>query len=125
MRSNRQRDTGPELRLRRSLHARGHRYRVAPAIQLPAGRRVRPDLVFTRHRLAIFIDGCYWHSCPDHGRAPSDPTGYWAAKLRRNVERDIAETRDLEDLGWAVVRVWEHVRLGDAVAIVERALKRS
>lgn len=119
MRSNRQRDTGPELRLRRSLHARGHRYRVALPIPLSAGRRVRPDIVFTRQRLAIFVDGCYWHCCPDHGRAPSDPTGYWAAKLRRNVERDTAVTSDLESMGWKVLRVWEHVDVGDALAIIE------
>ncbi|MEU0155897.1 very short patch repair endonuclease [Micromonospora fulviviridis] len=124
MRSNRHRDTGPELRLRRALHARGHRYRVALPITV-AGVRVRPDLVYPKRKLAVFVDGCYWHCCPEHGRAPSDPTGYWKAKLQRNVERDLAVTDALKAAGWHVIRVWEHVPLDDAVALVEAAWQKS
>lgn len=120
MRSNRHRDTKPELRLRRALHARGHRYRVALQV-VAAGMRVRPDLVYPKRKIVVFIDGCYWHRCPEHGRLPADPTGYWAAKLQRNVDRDLAVTGALRADGWHVLRVWEHVPLEDAVALVEAA----
>ncbi|MEU1246345.1 very short patch repair endonuclease [Micromonospora arida] len=120
MRSNRHRDTGPELRLRRALHALGHRYRVALPI-VTAGRRVRPDLVYPKRKLAVFVDGCFWHRCPKHGRAPTDPTGYWAVKLQRNVNRDLAVTAALEADGWRVTRIWEHESLEEAVALVEAA----
>lgn len=121
MRANRSRDTGPELRLRQALHAAGYRYRVNFPLNA-SGRRVRPDLVFTRARLAVFIDGCYWHSCPVHGRMPSDPTGYWRAKLKRNVDRDRAVDQVLQAAGWQVLRIWEHEPLKEAVAEVEEAL---
>ncbi|WP_425412879.1 very short patch repair endonuclease [Micromonospora humi] len=120
MRSNRHRDTGPELRLRKALHARGHRYRVALPI-MTGGRRVRPDLVYPKRKLVVFVDGCFWHRCPEHGRAPSDPTGYWAVKLQRNVDRDIAVTASLEEDGWRVLRLWEHENIDDAVGLVEAA----
>jgi DNA mismatch endonuclease (patch repair protein) len=121
MRANRSRDTGPELRLRRALHAAGHRYRVNMMLSVP-GRRVRPDIVFTRHNLAVFIDGCYWHRCPEHGRMPTDPTGYWSAKLQRNVIRDQAVNETLAASGWRVLRIWEHVPLDQALKSVEDAL---
>lgn len=124
MRANRHQDTGPEMRLRRVLHARGHRYRVALPLVVP-GRRVRPDLVFTKRRVAVFIDGCFWHCCPQHGRAPSDPTGYWTAKLNRNVQRDEAVNAALSGAGWRVVRLWEHENLDRSVAAVEAALQES
>ncbi|WP_343450833.1 very short patch repair endonuclease [Micromonospora oryzae] len=124
MRSNRSRDTGPEVRLRKALHARGHRYRVGMAVTV-GSRRIRPDLVYTKRRIAVFVDGCFWHRCPKHGRAPSDPTGYWAAKFQRNVERDIAVTQALRSAGWRVLRIWEHVPLDESVAIVEAAFQNS
>src|SRR4051794_30299819 len=80
MRRNRRRDTGPELAVRRLLHHMGLRYRVDHAIRTPH-RIVRPDLVFTRVRLAVFVDGCFWHCCPEHGNAPRANTAYWAPKL--------------------------------------------
>jgi DNA mismatch endonuclease, patch repair protein len=123
MRANRSHDTGPELRLRRALHAVGYRYRVNVHLHVP-GRRVRPDLVFTKWRLAVFVDGCYWHRCPEHGRLPSDPTGYWAVKLQRNVDRDSAVDRALEISGWRVLRIWEHIPVGQAVAMVEDAIRK-
>lgn len=121
MKANRSRNTRPELRLRRALFAVGYRYRVSLMLEVP-GRRVRPDLIFTKRRLAIFVDGCYWHRCPEHGRMPSDATGYWHAKLQRNVERDQQINEALSAAGWRVLRIWEHVSLNDAVKSVEDAL---
>jgi DNA mismatch endonuclease, patch repair protein len=123
MRANVSKDTGPELRLRRALHALGFRYRVNMAVTVP-GRRVRPDVVFTRSQLAVFVDGCYWHRCPQHGRMPADPTGYWSAKLQRNVDRDRAVDQALHAAGWRVLRIWEHVPVEQAVLEVREALER-
>lgn len=121
MRANRSRDTGPELRLRRALHAAGYRYRVNFALRVP-GRKVKPDITFTRQHLAVFVDGCYWHSCPEHGRMPSDPSGYWKVKLQRNVDRDRKVDEALRAAGWRVLRIWEHTRISQAVSEVEQAL---
>lgn len=121
MKANRRRDTGPEIRLRKALHALGYRYRVDHVVDAD-GRRVRPDVVFTRRRLVIFVDGCFWHGCPTHGRRPADPTGYWSAKLARNEERDKDDSEALERAGWTVLRVWEHELLDEAVARVRQHL---
>lgn len=120
MRGNRRRDTQPEMRLRRALHARGHRYRVDYP-PLPGVRR-RADLVFTRRRVAVFVDGCYWHGCPTHGTQPRSNAEYWRAKIARNVERDRETDRLLASAGWRVVRVWEHDPVERAVERVEAAL---
>jgi DNA mismatch endonuclease, patch repair protein len=79
--------------------------------------------VFRRERVAIFVDGCFWHSCPTHGNVPRDPDGYWAAKLKRNIERDIRNNRDLESAGWLVLRIWEHDDPEAAADRVQRALR--
>lgn len=100
------RDTAPELALRRLLHGRGLRYRIDVA-PLPGLRR-RPDLVFTRARLAVFIDGCFWHRCPQHGTSPKNNADWWRAKLDRNVQRDRDTDRNFTDAGWQVLRFWEH-----------------
>lgn len=121
MRSNRQRDTLPELRLRRLLHSKGLRYRVAFPITVD-DLKVRADIVFPKRRLAVFVDGCFWHCCPDHGRRPSDPTGYWAAKLDRNRTRDIRVNIALEREGWRVLRIWEHEPVESAQRLIEDAL---
>jgi DNA mismatch endonuclease (patch repair protein) len=84
---------------------------------------VRPDLVFTKTRLAVFVDGCFWHVCPQHGRQPTHNEWYWTPKLRRNVERDRRADAALVAAGWRVVRVWEHVTPEAAAAIVEAALE--
>jgi DNA mismatch endonuclease (patch repair protein) len=106
MRANRRRDTGPELALRSELHRRGLRFRVDhrpdPTV------RCRVDVVFTRARVVVFIDGCFWHSCPEHGTLPTANREWWKAKLDRNVERDRANDTEMARLGWTVVRVWEH-----------------
>lgn len=106
MQANRGRDTAPEMRVRRLLHARGLRYLVdAAPVQ---GVRRRADLVFRGPRVAVFVDGCFWHGCPKHGMNPRTNTAFWSAKLARNRERD-AETDDLlRAAGWVVLRFWEH-----------------
>ncbi|MYD54587.1 MAG: very short patch repair endonuclease [Chloroflexi bacterium] len=121
MRSNRRRDTGPELALRSALHRRGWRFRVDLPV-VASDRRVRPDIAFPRRRVAVFVDGCFWHSCPTHGRQPAANARYWERKLNGNAERDRADTDALEGSGWTVVRVWEHENTADAVLVVEAAL---
>lgn len=100
------RDTRPETALRRELHGRGLRYRV-DFPPLPGLRR-RADVVFTRARVAVFVDGCFWHRCPNHGTSPRNNREWWRAKLDRNVERDRDTDAALAAAGWRVVRVWEH-----------------
>lgn len=106
MLSNKRRDTSTELALRRELHSRGLRYRVdfAPV----AGLRRRADVVFTRARIAIFIDGCFWHGCPIHATTPRRNADYWVPKLAANVARDRDTDHRLAQEGWGVIRVWEH-----------------
>lgn len=123
MRGNRGRDTRPELELRSILHRRGFRYRVA--FHLRAGhRRVRPDLVFVGLKVAVYVDGCFWHMCPVHGSVPRTNRLYWEPKLRRNAERDREATAALEADGWRVVRLWEHVPAAEMAAIVVGALRQ-
>lgn len=96
-------DTEPELALRRELHRLGLRY-VLDVRALPG----RPDVVFTRRRIAVFIDGCFWHRCPTHFVQPKSNSDWWTRKLAANVERDRLADERLTSLGWAVLRVWEH-----------------
>lgn len=122
--ANRRKDTAPEIAIRRRLHAAGLRYRVDfPAD--PTDRRRRADIVFTRVRIAVFIDGCFWHGCPDHFIAPKKNTDYWGPKISRNMERDLSSTERLRDDGWTVLRFWEHED-PDAVCetIVENVRRR-
>jgi len=106
MRANRSRDTRPELAIRQRLHAMGFRYRVATR-PLPNLRRTA-DVIFPREKIAIFIDGCFWHRCPIHGTMPKSNIGFWSEKLQRNVARDRHTDGVLMAAGWTVVRVWEH-----------------
>jgi DNA mismatch endonuclease, patch repair protein len=114
MRANSSSNTRPELRLRSALHALGLRFRVGLAIQT-TDLRTRADIVFTRRRLAIFVDGCYWHCCPEHGTNPIVNTQYWSRKLSQNIERDRAVDKSLQAHGWVVFRIWEHTS-SDAAA---------
>lgn len=104
--ANRRRDTQPELRVRRLLHAAGLRYtidaRPDPAV------RGKADIVFNRRRIVVFIDGCFWHGCPVHAVQPKSNTTYWGPKLARNRERDLEVTAALLNRGWTVLRFWEH-----------------
>jgi len=102
----RRRDTKPEIDVRRLLHARGLRYRVAYPV--PGMPRRSIDIAFTKTKVAVFLDGCFWHGCPDHGTRPKANADWWDAKLQRNATRD-QETDDfLRGAGWRVLRFWEH-----------------
>jgi DNA mismatch endonuclease (patch repair protein) len=118
MRANRRTDTKPELALRRALHKLGYRYRKDYRLDLDGGRRVRPDIAFTARRVAVFVDGCFWHACPEHGSKPRANDWYWTPKLARNVERDRLADETLAAAGWQVVRVWEHESLEQALGAV-------
>ncbi len=124
MQAIRRANTKPETALRSALHRAGLRFRKDLRIDL-ADVRVRPDIVFTRARLAVFVDGCFWHCCPEHGRQPTVNTGYWSPKLERNVERDRRNTVALEQAGWTVVRIWEHQNIAEAARVVEAAVQRA
>ena len=100
------RDTSFEIQVRRLLHSRGYRYRVDHP--LPGITRSRPDLVFPTERVAIYLDGCFWHSCPIHATTPVSGREWWVAKLAANVERDRRHGRELESAGWVAARFWEH-----------------
>lgn len=115
MRSNRGRDTRPEIALRSAIHRLGLRYRVN-ARPLPGVRRTA-DLVFTRVRVAVFLDGCFWHGCPIHHTVAVTNARFWADKVAANRDRDRDTDRRLIEAGWAVVRIWEHE---DACEAAER-----
>ena len=96
-------NTSPELKLRKMLWESGIRgYRVH--YKLPG----KPDIVFTRKKVVVFVDGCFWHKCPVCFRPPETNAEFWNEKLQKNVERDLKVTKELEDLGWTVLRFWEH-----------------
>jgi len=124
MQANRRRDTAPELQLRRELHRRGLRYRVDFPVRA-GGILTRPDITFTRARVAVLVDGCFWHRCPEHGRDPRANQAYWKPKLEANVARDGRVNASLTQAGWMVVRIWEHEDVGEAAARVEAALRQS
>jgi DNA mismatch endonuclease (patch repair protein) len=121
MQGNRRRDTAPELRLRSELHRRGRRFRVDHPIRL-AAMRARPDIVFTRQRVAVYVDGCFWHRCPIHGTEPKANSGYWKPKLDANVARDRRVTEALSRAGWRVLRIWTHVPTREAANVIDDAL---
>lgn len=115
-------DTAPELSLRRALHRRGLRYRVHQRV-VPA-LRSRADIVFRPARIAVYVDGCFWHSCPVHGTLPKSNAEFWTAKLAANRRRDEATDEALRTAGWLSIRVWEHED-PDAAADRIEALVRS
>lgn len=106
MQRTRVRDTAPELMLRSALHSRGLRYRLQ--VQPSQDVRSTADLVFPRERVAVYVDGCFWHACPLHGNLPKRNRDWWAEKLARNQHRDRETDAALGRAGWHVVRVWEH-----------------
>jgi len=120
MRGNRSRDTLPELAVRRHVHALGLRYRVGVR-PLPAVRRTA-DLVFTRARVAVFVDGCYWHGCPFHYVPSKTNVTWWANKITRNQERDADTDARLRADGWIPIRVWEHEDAREAAQTVAAAV---
>jgi DNA mismatch endonuclease (patch repair protein) len=121
MQLQRTRDTVPELAVRRILHSMGLRYRVDRP-PLPGLRR-RADIVFGPAKVAVFIDGCFWHGCPEHGRRETQANpGYWSGKIARNRERDADTDARLADAGWAVVRVWEHEPPVESAELIARTV---
>lgn len=116
MQANRGRDTGPERALRSTLHQAGMRFRVD--LPLPFDRRRRADIVFTRIGLYVFVDGCFWHGCPDHFVMPKTRREFWAAKVEGNRARDRDTDERLQDAGLSVVRIWEHSPPDEAAALI-------
>jgi DNA mismatch endonuclease, patch repair protein len=126
MQANRGRNTGPEMKLRRLLYAAGFRYRVD--WPMPDDRRRRIDIAFPGRKIAVFVDGCFWHRCPAHYVPPKAHAGFWDIKIRGNTERDARTTAQLIAAGWLVLRFWEHEnpqemaeRIGVAVRNVDRS----
>ena len=120
MQANRGRDTGPELRLRSELHRRGLRFRVC--YRPLTGVRRTADVVFTKAKVAVFVDGCFWHKCPAHYRVPNTNVEYWKPKVERTVARDAEVDRLLAEAGWTVVRVWEHQDVNTAADAIQNAV---
>lgn len=120
MSSQRTSGTKPESVIRRRLHSLGLRYRVGYPV--PGMPRRTIDIAFTRARVAVLVDGCFWHGCPVHAVPPKNNAAWWAAKLAANRARDAETNRALEEAGWTVVRLWEHESTEDAVGTVLRAL---
>jgi DNA mismatch endonuclease, patch repair protein len=123
MQGNRGRDTRPELALRSALHRRGLRFFKNRRPELDVS--CRADVVFPAARVAVFLDGCFWHQCPDHGTAPGTNSTYWRAKLDRNVARDRRNDADLRAAGWRVVRVWEHEEPDAAAEVIAEFVRRA
>lgn len=109
----RNKNTSPELKLRRALWIAGLRYRIKS--NLPGD----PDIVFPKKKLAIFVDGCFWHGCPIHGSSPKTNVDFWESKIQKNIQRDQLITHKLELEGWLVIRVWEHELKNNLDTIVE------
>lgn len=121
--ANRGSETKPEVALRSALHRRSLRFRkhVAP---LP-GLRCQADIVFSRWKIAVFVDGCFWHSCPEHATHPKANATWWWEKLAQTERRDRRNDQLLADAGWTVIRVWEHEDPESAARRVEQALRRA
>lgn len=121
MRRVRRRDTKAELLVRQAAHRRGLRYFVdrRPIPQV----RSRADLVFPRIRVAVFVDGCFWHSCPIHGTTPATNADWWVAKLAGNVERDRRNDAALRAADWTVLRFWEHEDPDEVADRIEQAVR--
>lgn len=107
------RDTRIEIKLRKALFESGFRYRVNYKI------KGKPDIVFVRKKVAVFVDGCFWHACPDCYREPANNREFWRKKISGNRERDLEVTQELETAGWVVLRFWEHEVKKDTNAIID------
>lgn len=113
----RSKNTGIEMVLRTQLWADGFRYRLSYKLL------GKPDLVFVKAKVAVFVDGCFWHSCPTHGQLPKTNAAFWATKLENNKLRDLAVDTELKALGWTVVRIWEHELKCDVERVVDNLKK--
>ncbi len=121
MRRQGQLNTKPEIAIRRGLHALGLRFRVD--VRPVPDLRCRGDIVFTRRRVVIFVDGCFWHGCPQHATQPKHNSQWWRDKLDSNIARDRRADVALSARGWTVIRVWEHERSEEAVERILRILR--
>lgn len=117
-----QRDTAPEMAVRSELHRRGLRFRVHTKPEHDF--RTKADIVFRPKKVCVYIDGCFWHSCPEHGTIPASNHDFWAKKLTRNSERDLENTRILTERGWRVIRCWEHDDPVVVADLIEAGLRR-
>jgi DNA mismatch endonuclease (patch repair protein) len=122
MRGSTRRDTRPEKAVRAALHSRGLRFRIDTRVWSTPGAP-RPDIVFRRGQVAVFVDGCFWHSCPTHCRVPSANLDYWLPKLARNRERDRLNDKHLSGAGWLVIRIWEHEDPEEAATRIAAAVR--
>ncbi len=123
MRTQRRGDTAPELALRSELHGLGLRFRVG--VKVPGNARRTIDIAFPKQRVAVFVDGCFWHRCPDHSIPAKNNSDWWATKLEANVARDVETTALLVDQGWQVVRVWEHEDPTEVAASIKKLVRPS
>ena len=123
MRITRRRDTPGELAIRSRLHNLGYRFRVD--VSPIAGRRSRADIVFPRRQLAVYIDGCFWHGCPDHGTWPKANADWWRSKIEANRQRDQTTDAEMLVFGWRVVRIWTHESSDSATQRVIDALRQA
>lgn len=123
MLGNKSRDTLPEKELRSAVHALGLRYRVSIR-PLPSLRRTA-DLVFPTEHVAVFLDGCFWHGCPEHASSPQANSDYWNRKIELNRQRDVDTNTKLADAGWVVIRVWEHEAPQSAAVRVQNAIRQA
>lgn len=121
MKANRSRNTSPEILLRSALHRRGLRFRIHRRAE--PDLRTTPDVVFGPTKTAVFVDGCFWHSCPSHGTIPKSNGRWWKEKLEANVERDRRADAALRARGWHVIRVWEHEPPEDAAARIAQVVR--
>lgn len=121
MSQQRQRDTSPETQIRQSLHRAGLRFRVN--VRVPSMPRRTVDVAFARARVAVFVDGCFWHGCREHKTLPKANACWWQEKIQKNRVRDAETTRALTDQGWLVLRYWEHEDAAVAVGEIIEAIR--
>lgn len=117
------RDTTPEVAVRKLLHAAGYRYRINERVPDMSRRTI--DIAFTRAKVAVMIDGCFWHGCPEHATQPKSNSEWWRVKLDRNVARDVETTEHLTTAGWTVLRFWEHTPAAEVAATVRAAVDQA
>ncbi len=121
MSKQRRRDTQVELAVRAELHRRGFRYRIHRR-PLPTLRR-EADILFSRAKVAVFVDGCFWHGCPEHRTHPATNAAYWSDKIEGNIARDLDTTAALEAAGWTVLRFWQHEDPVEAAGVIARTVR--
>lgn len=116
-----QRNTSAEMRIRRRLHAMGFRYRVDFPVLRGSSRRA--DIVFTRARVVVYVDGCFWHGCPKHASWPKSNAEFWRDKIETNQRRDRDTDDRLATAGWEVIRIWEHEDPDGAAELIARSVR--